>query len=77
MIKQVKVSKRARLKLTQAELTALRDYTGNLDNAPYATIKETTGIHYKTVKAILAKGSADRDAAIRMREFIKRIPQIA
>ena len=73
MVKTIKPSKRAKLKLLPEEVQQLKDYVADKDNAPYATIKENTSIAYKTVNSIIATGSAERDTAFKMRDFLSQL----
>lgn len=71
MIKSIKPSKRARLRLLPEEHEWLKSYVEDRDNAPFATIKHNTRIAHHTVVSIVETGAAERDVIYRMRDFIK------
>lgn len=68
----IKLSKRAKVKLELAELDKLKTYLEKQSGA-YATIKLNTGLTYTTVVALAKNGGAQVDTVKKIRVFLKKI----
>lgn len=74
MIKNLKLSKRTRVRLSSSEMDALKKYIAD-ETAAYANIQMNTGISWRTVNRIIELGSMELHVAIRLRDFLKAIKQ--
>lgn len=75
MIKRIKVSKRTKIRFDEWELDLLRSFIDETDN-PYSIIKANTGISRDTVLLALDRGWAERDTALRMRDFLNALKKM-
>ena len=74
MKKNIKWSKRTKVRLGSDELQQLKDYVEN-EPASYTNIKLNTGISFQTINNIIQNGSTELHVAIRLRDFLKAIKQ--
>lgn len=68
----IKLSKRAKVKLEMAELDRLKTYLEKQSGA-YATIKLNTGLTYQTVSALAKNGFAQVGTIKKIRIFLKKL----